>query len=214
MILFNELIEKSKQEWDGYINHPFVIQLGKGELDIEKFKYYLIQDYYFLIEYGKTYALLLSKLNNIDDMKFVADLTNGLLNNEIDLHISFCEKWGIDIKNTKFDIDPNCKNYTNYVMDICVNNSVVETMVALLPCMIGYAQIGQNLKNVDKNNPYIEWVNMYSDDEFFDYVKVFENIVQRNFDNSNVSFDRLVEIFKKACILEQEFWEMCFKNDE
>lgn len=211
MNFLDKLITSSKTQWDEYIFHPFVNQLEQGVLDIKKFQYYLIQDYYFLIEYGKTYGLLLSKLDNIDDMKFVADLTNGLLNNEIDLHIEFCKKWDIDIKNEKFDIDQNCKKYTDYVMDICNNKTPLEAMVALLPCMVGYAYIGKNLKSIDPNNPYIEWAKMYSDDDFFSYAQLFVNIVERNFKNSNIEFEKINEIFKTACELEKDFWDMCYK---
>jgi len=38
-----------KHVWDAHVYHPFVEQLAKNTLDIDKFKHYLIQDYLFLV---------------------------------------------------------------------------------------------------------------------------------------------------------------------
>lgn len=38
-----------KEKWKAYTQHEFVKQLGAGTLDIEAFKFYLIQDYLFLV---------------------------------------------------------------------------------------------------------------------------------------------------------------------
>lgn len=40
---------KVKDHWRDYTNHEFVNQLGAGTLDKESFKYYLMQDYLFLV---------------------------------------------------------------------------------------------------------------------------------------------------------------------
>ncbi|GAA3330289.1 hypothetical protein GCM10020331_082230 [Ectobacillus funiculus] len=37
--------------------HPFVKGIGNGELELDKFQFYIIQDYLYLIEYAKVYAL-------------------------------------------------------------------------------------------------------------------------------------------------------------
>lgn len=38
-----------QKPWKSYIEHEFVQKMGDGSLPIEKYKYYLIQDYLFLV---------------------------------------------------------------------------------------------------------------------------------------------------------------------
>lgn len=44
---------KVKDHWRDYTNHEFVNQLGAGTLDKESFKYYLMQDYLFLVRISR-----------------------------------------------------------------------------------------------------------------------------------------------------------------
>lgn len=44
------LLEMSKEIWDKYNKHPFVMGIEDGTLDKEKFRYYIIQDYLYLQE--------------------------------------------------------------------------------------------------------------------------------------------------------------------
>ena len=38
-----------QQPWKAYTEHEFVQKMGDGSLPVEKYKYYLIQDYLFLV---------------------------------------------------------------------------------------------------------------------------------------------------------------------
>ena len=47
--------------WEGSFNHPFILQLQDGTLPIENFRYYLIQDAYYLrLFMRKSQKLLMS----------------------------------------------------------------------------------------------------------------------------------------------------------
>ena len=69
MLFTDYLYENSKEVWDKYLEHPFLIELGEGTLDKEKFRKYLIQDYLYLIEYAKVYAMACVKSRNMKDIK-------------------------------------------------------------------------------------------------------------------------------------------------
>src|SRR5690606_41135951 len=43
--------------WNAYLEHPFVKGIVDGTLDKEKFKHYMKQDYVYLIEYSRLFAL-------------------------------------------------------------------------------------------------------------------------------------------------------------
>ena len=62
--------------------HPFVLGIGDGTLQLNKFQYYLKQDYVFLINYCKVLALAASKSSSENMMKRWVGLLNETLNSE------------------------------------------------------------------------------------------------------------------------------------
>ena len=69
MLFTDYLYESSKEIWDKYLEHPFLVELGEGTLDKEKFRKYLIQDYLYLIEYAKVYSMACVKSRNMRVLK-------------------------------------------------------------------------------------------------------------------------------------------------
>ena len=52
-----QLLLATKDIWQQYNQHPFVLGIQDGTLDKEKFRYYIIQDYLYLEDYAKTFAV-------------------------------------------------------------------------------------------------------------------------------------------------------------
>lgn len=57
--------------WERFVNHPFVLGLGNGELPLESFKGYLIQDYLFLVHFARANALASYKAKTMEDIAAV-----------------------------------------------------------------------------------------------------------------------------------------------
>ena len=76
--------------------HPFVQQLAEGTLAKSAFRRYLTQDYLFLIHFARSYALLVSKLRTLPEMRAAAASMNAILN-EVPLHVGYCAQWGISL---------------------------------------------------------------------------------------------------------------------
>ena len=43
--------------WNVQLDHPFVRGIGEGTLDLDRFKFWVRQDYVFLVEYARMLAL-------------------------------------------------------------------------------------------------------------------------------------------------------------
>ena len=43
--------------WEECLRHPFVTGIGDGTLPVEKFQYFMLQDYLYLFDYAKVFAL-------------------------------------------------------------------------------------------------------------------------------------------------------------
>lgn len=55
------LLAATKGIWTAYNAHPFVLGIQDGTLDQEKFRYCIIQDYLYLEEYLKVFAVGIAK---------------------------------------------------------------------------------------------------------------------------------------------------------
>ena len=62
------LFEEVKGLWNEYLEHPFVKGIGEGTLDKEKFKNYLIQDYLYLKDYAKVFAMGVVKASTMKEI--------------------------------------------------------------------------------------------------------------------------------------------------
>ena len=57
MSFFERLKAQASAEWRAYTEHPFANALADGTLAEAAFRTYLVQDYLFLIEFARAYAL-------------------------------------------------------------------------------------------------------------------------------------------------------------
>src|SRR5216684_4642351 len=86
---------KAQPIWDCELKHPFVRGLGDGTLPIERFRFYLAQDYVFLIEYCRVFALAAAKARDLQTIGVFAHLLDETLNTEMQLHRDYCRRLGI-----------------------------------------------------------------------------------------------------------------------
>ena len=89
-----ELFDEVKEIWDEYLKHPFVKGIGEGTLDKEKFKNYLIQDYLYLKDYAKVFAMGLVKARTMKEMKFYHESIKGILEDETAVHVNYLKDLG------------------------------------------------------------------------------------------------------------------------
>ena len=61
MSFFERLKTAASAEWRAYTEHPFTEGLADGSLPEAAFRHYLVQDYLFLIEFARAYALSVYK---------------------------------------------------------------------------------------------------------------------------------------------------------
>ena len=67
----DKMLEATKELWKSYNEHLFVQGIQNGSLAKDKFKYYIMQDYLYLKEYAKVFAIGVAKAKSleIDQMK-------------------------------------------------------------------------------------------------------------------------------------------------
>tara|TARA_B110000263_G_C15267558_1_gene491861 strand:+ start:641 stop:1309 length:669 start_codon:yes stop_codon:yes gene_type:complete len=193
--------------------HPFTTGIGNGTLEKESFKFFIEQDYLFLLEYSKILALATAKSPNYSTMSSFSKLLEETLNSEILLHIGYCKKLGITLEDLQTTQPaPAMESYTNFLVKIAYEGEFSEIIAALLPCMLTYAEIGLELKqnNIENNDPlYNEWIEMYSDPEFVDLAHWLRDLVNTIASHSSQSqIKKMKKAYIDSCRFELEFWTM------
>src|SRR6202795_1174236 len=95
MRFFERLKTAASAEWRPYTEHRFTNGFADGSLPEAAFRHYLVQDYLFLIEFARAYALAVYKLPGLADMREAASGLSAILDVEMDLHIKLCAGWGL-----------------------------------------------------------------------------------------------------------------------
>ncbi len=213
LMLLEKLLNKNSKEWDKYLHHQFVKELENGTLKNENFLFYLKQDYIYLINYAKCYALLALNSNNAKELRFAMKFQNCIVNGEMQLHKSILQ---LGIQADKLSvIDESLTNiaYTRYMLSIGQNGDFLDMLTALSACAIGYAYIAKEIyerleEEKISNHPYKEWILTYSSKEFLSEAQEFEDFL--NSYSSQITdekFEKLNEIFNTVVRLETAFWQ-------
>ena len=110
--------------------------------------------------------------------------------------------------------------YTRFVMDAGLSGDLLDLLVALSPCSLGYAEIGRRLADDPatrlEGNPYRDWIELYSGSEFQEGAELCRQQLERVAKARGVSGDltsnprwpQLQQLFETACRLEIGFWDM------
>src|SRR3954466_11442063 len=95
MSFFERLKTAAASEWRAYTEHPFTNGLADGSLAEAAFRHYLVQDYLFLIEFARAYALSVYKSPRLADMLEAAAGLSAILDTEMDVHVKLCACWSL-----------------------------------------------------------------------------------------------------------------------
>jgi thiaminase/transcriptional activator TenA len=209
--LFERLLADASEPWSRYIRHPFVRALGDGTLARAKFQNFLIQDYLFLIQYARAYVLLAYKLDERADMRAAMATASVLLDAEMPLHVRYCADWGIS-EPQMAAAAPSLEllAYTRYVLELGLAGDALDLMVALVPCIAGYAEIGAMLAaDLAPDNPYKAWIEAYTGPEYAASVATALAMLERVAvaRGAAARYPKLLEIFTRATECEAAFWE-------
>src|SRR5438105_2569114 len=155
--------------WRAQHEHPFVRGISAGTLDAARFGYWLRQDYLFLQDYVRLFAIAAARAPDTEALSHFVALAHSTLHAELDLHRSYAAQFGISREELEEELaSPTTLGYANFLLRTALLGSYPETVAALLPCMWGFCEIGQSLAVQPRpaDARYNEWIEMYSSAEF------------------------------------------------
>lgn len=212
------LRRKAALIWKRIFTHPFIKGIGDGSLPVQKFRFYMGQDYVFLIEYCRVLALASAKAQDLETMGRFAELLDATLHTEMALHRGYAKKFGISARElARMRPAPTTYAYTRHLLQVATSGTLAELAASLLPCQWGYSEIGQRLakKGAPTRQPlYGEWIHTYSSPEFAAlaaWVRELTDHLARGAGKDERH--RMEERYLTSCRYEYLFWEMSDREE-
>lgn len=215
MAFTDRLLTAGEPIWAAQKTHPFVRELAAGTLDDDAFRHWVTQDYQYLLDYARVFALAATKTEAEATMTRLMDIAHTILAYEMDLHREFAADYGL----SRDDLDavtksPTCVAYTNYLVRTAYAGSIAEISAAIYPCGKGYLDIASHMADLaTTDHRYTPFIEKYTSEEFHDAVAWMSDLVNDCAASYPGLHDAMHESFLTSARLEHAFWEMAYTQE-
>jgi thiaminase/transcriptional activator TenA len=212
------LRQKAAGIWEAQHQHPFVRGIGDGTLSLERFKFWLRQDYVFLIEYARLLALGAARSPDLETIIRFATLLKETVETEMNLHRAYAAEFGISREELERELPaPTSRGYTDFLLRVAATGDFAELAAALLPCMWAFSEIGQRLaaQPAPSGQNYAKWIAMYGSREFAELAQWCRDLLDSLAAGlPERDLRKLEAAFLTSSRYEWQFWEMAWKMEQ
>ena len=203
-----EIIEKTEHMQD----------IVNGTMSLERFRFQIRQNYQYLLDYTRCWAILLGKCSCFEEMEIFYPIVKNTMESTVMMNRTYwAEELGISLDELDSVIEaPGKRSYTAFQLMCVHEGSLAEGMIALFPCNIIYRYFGEDLLDqckLDKEDRSYKWLAYYVSDE---YIRKTENeiaVVNRLCEHKTEKEKaRLKEILAHSCNYEILQWQDMYHN--
>ncbi|WP_138418687.1 thiaminase II [Aquibacillus sediminis] len=215
---FSEMVRKEVNDiWEASFHHPFIKELGDGTLPLECFRYYVMQDAYYLSHFAKVQSLGAAKADTFYTTSRMAAHAQGTYEAELALHKKFVNLLEITEDEQKsFYPSPTAYAYTSHLYRAAYQGHLGDVIAVILPCYWLYYEIGEKLQSCTPEEPiYQEWIAAYGGEWFKTLVE--EQIARLDQIAETVTEadrERMKEHFIISSQYEYSFWKMAYQLEK
>jgi thiaminase/transcriptional activator TenA len=208
--------------WTGLHHHPFITELAEGTLPLDRFRFFLEQDDFYLEEYARCLAMGAAKSRTERELRYFTVDLNQVLDAEIPTNrqlLTEVIELGAEDRGGSVTMAPANVAYTSYLQALALRGGPLEIMAALLPCSWSYVEIATALaERMDSTHPvYAGWIAYFTRPEVVQMVaemrRDFDELVLQDATSEPRRRD-LAQIFTTSSRLERGFWQMAYTAEQ
>ncbi|ELZ40005.1 transcriptional activator, TenA family protein [Halorubrum californiense DSM 19288] len=209
------LLDAGSEIWDAQKEPPFVVELAEGSLDEGAFRHWVKQDYRYLLDYARVFALAGTKADDEETTRRLTATAHATLDDEMDLHRSFAADYGISPEDLEaVEKAPTCAAYTDFLVRTAHEGSIAEIAAAVYPCGQGYLDVADHMAALAaEDHRYTPFIEKYTSDAFRETVGWMRDLVDRYGEAYPGERDAMRAAFLRSARLEHAFWEMCYARE-
>jgi len=207
---FTDRLEKAADSvWQAMLAHPFLKGLADGSLPRETFDFWAQQDYVFVREARRFFAVLLAKAPESIQPAMTQTLT--ALENELKLFQDYAREQGFSLDVTP---TPVCHAYICFLLASAYGEEFPGAFTVLYGAEKAYLDSWLSVKNQVKGmTPYQRFIDNWTSPGFQDYVRwLGENVnrfAERRPEGELHHFEGLYTLTARY---EYLFWEMVYRK--
>lgn len=216
MTFSQTVYQQNQQLWQASIHHPFISALSQGTMTLATFRYYLIQDHYYLHDFAKLHEMAAQATQNSDVKNLLLELAASLHDGEIETRKTFFEELHItqqDLDDTP--IAPTAYAYTSHMYRTLAQHGAPAAIAGLLPCAWLYADIGAHLDGIQSPVPIFQaWIDSYQSDDYTGPVAKQIKLTDAIAAQANVDEQAdMQRAFARSTYYEHDFWQMALDHE-
>ena len=207
--------------WAGLHAHPFLGELARGTLPLDRFRFFIEQDLLFLPAFARCMALGAAKSGSETELDFFSRQLDGIIRLEMPSNRRLLDQvisLGAEDRGGSLGMAPANVAYTSFLLATAAAGGPLEITAAILPCSWSYIEIAAGLKDEIADHPvYSDWVAFYLQQEEADLVMNMRETFDDMTRDGAISDDKrkqLAEIFTMSSRLEGMFWDMAYTLDQ
>lgn len=214
MLFMKEVLLQNQPLWDKCAESLFVRELQDGTLPLEKFMRYMIQDSIYLKHYARIYGKAIYCSSTLRDIQQFYTALSFVTDRESVVRLNWLEKFQVKDNEIELIVPlPENQNYIDFLIDIAERGNGCEILMAVLPCMLSYSYIFRKIaaRPGTENSRYIDFIRDYADDLYEEECRGWSAFADEKCrELPTEEQENLKAVFKKASILELQFWNMAY----
>lgn len=188
---------------------PFITELAAGTLDKDIFMYYIRQDSLYLKDYARVMDIMAARISEPELSAMFGRFAKENIEAEKSLHAFFGEPLSC-VQS------PTCLFLSSHLYRQAAEPRLEVALASVLPCFLVYERVGEHILSacVKEGNPYMKWIETYSDDGFSASVAELSSICNSFAEENPASRKDMTEAFVTGTKLEWMFWNSAYIMEE
>ena len=165
-----QLRSRAGRIWRAIEGHAFLRELQAGTLPMNRFTYFILQDYVYLLDFAQVLCQGGAKSPNLETLELFARHAVGAVEVERSFHASFGKTLGLSRKQLEaVPKGPITQAYIGHLQSVARSGSLGELVAAVLPCYWIHGEVGRRLYRSRPQRPkiYREWIETYAGEPFW-----------------------------------------------
>ena len=207
----------SQRIWRAIQSHPFLDELHRGALPLDRFTYFILQDYVYLLDFAQVLCQGGAKSPNLETLALFCWHALGAVEVERTFHASFGKSLGLSRKQLdEVPKGPITQAYIAQLQSVARSGTLGELVAAVLPCYWIYGEVGRRLYRNRPLKPriYREWIETYASDAFWRPVREQIQLMNRLGATAGRSEQKIMMAhFALSSRYEFMFWEQAYRME-
>lgn len=210
-----QLKRRAEKIWRAIETHPFLRELHAGNLPMDRFTYFILQDYVYLLDFAQVLCQGGAKSPDLETLELFCRHALGAVEVERSFHASFGKTLGLSRKQLDAVAKgPTTRAYIDHLQSVAQSATLGEIVAAVLPCYWIYGEVGRRLYRNRPSKPkvYRQWIETYASDEFWKPVREQIQLMDKlGAAASGGQKKRMAEHFILSSRYEFMFWEQAYR---